>query len=199
MFTKSLALLAGGVLASSLITVAVAQSDKMYRPEPAPEAIIYRDMGYQGPAVNVSQPQPDLGLAWRVNAVRVVSGEWQLCEGTNYRGRCRTVNRDTAMLGNPFRGVPVQSMRPVGYTAPGGEPGDNMSLRGMAAEFYPKPALRGYRVPACETGSATAACAARTAQQFCSSMGWRRSTRQSMESVRGTAYLADVLCSNTGT
>ena len=63
MFTKSLALLAGGVLASSLITVVVAQSDKMYRPEPAPEAIIYRDMGYRGPAVNVSQPQPDLGLA----------------------------------------------------------------------------------------------------------------------------------------
>jgi hypothetical protein len=198
MFSRALVILAGGVLASSVITVAAAQTDKMARPEPAPEAIIYRDMGYQGPAVNVSQPQPNLGLAWRVNAVRVVSGEWQLCESPNYRGRCQVVSRDTPVLGSPLRGKPIQSMRPIGWSAPGGEPGNNASLRGMAAEFYPKPALRGFRVPACEVGSATSACAARTAQQFCSSMGWRRSTRQSMETVRGTAYLADVLCSNTG-
>ncbi|MFN3989959.1 MAG: beta/gamma crystallin-related protein [Erythrobacter sp.] len=198
MSTKRLAILAGGLLASSIITVATAQSDKMLRPEPAPEAIIYRDMGHQGPAVNVSQPQPNLGLAWRVNAVRVVSGEWQLCESANYRGRCRVVNRDTPMLVNPVRGMMVQSMRPVGYFVPGGEPGDNASLRGMAAEFYPKPALRGYRVPACTSGGATSACAARSAAQFCASMGWNRSTRQAMETVRGQVYLADVLCSNTG-
>ena len=198
MLRQFLTILAGGALASSLIAVAAAQSDKMLRPEPAPEAIIYRDMGYQGPAVNVSQPQSDLALAWRVNAVRVTSGEWQLCEGANYRGRCRVVNRDTPMLGNPLRGVPVQSMRPIGYSAPGGEPGDNASMRGMAAEFYPRPARQGYRVPACANGSATAACAARSAAQFCQSMGWRSSARQGLETVRGQVYLADVLCSNTG-
>lgn len=198
MFTRRLAIVGGGLLAAASFTVAAAQSDRMLRPEPAPEAIIYRDMGYQGPAVNVSQPQPNLGLAWRVNAVRVVSGEWELCEGANFRGRCRTVNRDTPMLVNPIRGMPLQSIRPVGYMAPGGEPGDNASLRGTAAEFYPKPAMRGYRVPACPTGNASAACAARNAEQFCTSMGWRRATRQSMETVRGVAYLADVLCSNTG-
>ncbi len=198
MFSKTLAILVGGALASSVITMAAAQSDKMARPQQAGEATIYRDMGYQGPAVAVSQPQPNLGLAWRVNAVRVTSGEWQLCEGTNYRGRCRVVNRDTPMLGNPVRGVEIQSMRPVGFGAPGGEPGDNASLRGMAAEFYPKPAMNGFRVAACPSGSATAACAARSAAEFCSSMGWRRSTRQTMETVRREVYLADVLCSNTG-
>ncbi len=198
MFSRTLAIFAVGAVALSVVSVATAQSDRMARPEPAPEAVIYRDMGYQGPAVNVSQAQANLGLAWRVNAVRVMSGEWQLCEERNFRGRCRTVNRDTPMLGNPLRGIPVQSMRPIGGTMPGGEPGNNKSLRGMAAEFYPRPAQRGYRVPACATGNANANCAARTAQQFCADMGWRTSARQSLETVRGQAYLADVLCSNTG-
>lgn len=191
-------MLVATLLAAAVASGVAAQSDKMLRPEPRSEAIIYRDIGYQGPAMNVSEAQPNLGLGWRVNAVRIVSGEWQLCEGTNYRGRCRTVTRDTPLLGNPLRGMAVQSMRPVGASAPSGEAGDNLSLRGMAAEFYPRPAQGGYRVRACTTGSATANCAARTAEQFCMAMGWRRSTREAMETVRGQAYLADVLCSNTG-
>lgn len=194
---RQIAMIAAGVAGLGSLTSAAAQEDKMWRPEAAPEAIIYRDMGYQGPAVNVSEPQTNLGLAWRVNAVRVVSGQWQICERANYRGSCQVVTRDTPMLGSPLRGRPIQSMRPLGYSAPG-EPGDNQSLRGMAAEFYPKPAMRGRRVEACPTGSATSACAERNALRFCKSMGWPRSTRQAMETVRGRAYLADVLCSNTG-
>lgn len=196
------AILAGGVLAAAGVSVAAAQSDKMLRPPMMqPEAIIYRDANYQGPAVNVSEPQPNLGLAWRVNAVRVRSGEWQLCERTNYRGRCRVVDRDTPVFA--IRGIDVQSMRPMGGSSGGGwqqpgEPGNNPSLRGMAAQFYAAPAERGYRVLACEYGSVTANCARQSADRFCSRMGWRTSARQGMETVRGRVYLADVLCSNTG-
>ncbi|MFM7348876.1 MAG: beta/gamma crystallin-related protein [Erythrobacter sp.] len=196
-------ILAAGVLTAAGVSVATAQSDKMLRP-PAmqAEAIIYRDANYQGPAVNVSQPEGNLGLAWRVNSVRVRSGEWQLCERPNFRGNCRNVNRDTPVFA--IRGITVQSMRPTGngggsggWQQPG-EPGNNPSLRGMAAQFYSAPAERGYRLLACEYGSATASCTRQTAERFCSRMGWRTSARQSMETVRGRVYLADVLCSNTG-
>lgn len=189
--------LAGAAVAGA--SVAAAQEDKMWRPDAPPEAIIYRDAGYQGPAVNVSQPQPNLGLSWRVNAVRVRSGRWQMCERTNYRGACRTIDADRPVLGTPLRGITVQSMRPIGGGGGSGsnEPGRNPSLRGMASEFYAAPARSGYRVLACPTGNANANCAERNAQQFCTAMGWRYSVRQSMETVRQRVYLADVLCTNT--
>lgn len=195
------AVLTGGLLAVAGVTIAAAQDDRMMRPPVQAEAIIYRDTGYKGPAVNVSRPEPNLGLAWRVNSIRVTSGEWQVCERPNYRGDCRTFTRDNPILG--LRGMKVQSMRPTGWDSGGGqpvEPGSNPNLRGMAAQFFAAPAVNGYRVLACPTStSATAACAKRGADQFCSRMGWRTSARQMMETVRGRVYLADVLCSNTGT
>ncbi|MFN3863297.1 MAG: beta/gamma crystallin-related protein [Erythrobacter sp.] len=197
MIGKGWAIAFGG-LALAGVTAVAAQDDKMLRPEPQPEAIIYRDAGYQGPAVNVSQPQPNLGLAWRVGSIRVRAGRWQVCERANYRGDCQTIATDRPVLGRPLRGIAVQSMRPLGWNPPSGEPGRNPSLRGMAAEFYSAPARGGFRVQACSSGGATATCAARTADQFCSAMGWRHAVRQGMETVRGRVYLADVLCSNTG-
>lgn len=172
----------------------------MLRPTPQPEAIIYRDAGYNGPAVNVSQAQSNMGLAWRVNSIRVHSGRWELCERTNFRGDCRTYDADTPMLVNPLRGRVVQSLRPIGDGGGGGGevPGNNPSLRGMAAEFYPAPALQGRRVLACTRGSATANCAAQSADAFCRQLGWTASARQTMETVSGRIYLADVLCSRTG-
>jgi len=191
--------LAAGVAALAGVTAVAAQDDKMLPPEPRPEAIIYRDPGYQGPAVNVSEAQPNLGLAWRVGSIRVRAGRWQLCERINFRGNCRTIDSDRPILATASRGMVVQSMRPLGWTPPSGEPGNNPSLRGMAAQFYSAPARGGYRVLACPGGgSATANCAERSANDFCTAMGWRRSARQAMETVRGRVYLADVLCSNTG-
>jgi hypothetical protein len=176
-----------------------AQEDRMWRPPAEPEAIIYRDARYSGPAVNVSSDNPNMGLAWRVNSIRIRSGTWQLCERTNYRGTCRTFTADTPQISR-YGGITVQSLRPIGFRPDPDPlaPGDNPSLRGMAAQFYPAPAENRYRVLACRSGAATANCAQQTARRFCSNMGWRTAVRQSMETVRGRVYLADVLCSNTG-
>src|SRR3546814_17543428 len=101
--------LAAGMLASS--SAQSPQQDKMYRPA---EATIYRDAAYRGPAVFIGEQKSNLGLAWPVNSVRVASGTWELCEKTRFRGTCRTVDRDTPLPGNILRGIPIQSMRPVG-------------------------------------------------------------------------------------
>jgi hypothetical protein len=188
----------GAVAAVTLpFAVASAQEDKMYRPPAQPEATFYRDLNYSGPAVYVNEAKPSLQLNWPVNSIRIKSGRWQLCERANFGGECRTYDRDTAMLYRPYAGRRVQSIRPIGWSPPG-EPGGNPSLRGMAAQFYPAPAVNGYRALACRYGSASAACAKQAADRFCVSMNWRASARQSMETVAGRIYLADVLCSHTG-
>lgn len=184
----------GGLLATSN---AQPPEDKMYRP---PEATIYRDAAYRGPAVFIGEEKPDLGLAWPVNSIRVASGRWELCERTRFRGNCRTVERDTPMLNNVLRGLTIQSIRPVG-TGGGwnpNPPANGQVARGNFAEFHTQPATGNFRVPACTSGSATAACAARTADNWCRSIGWNGSAREHMETIGGRVYLADVLCVRSG-
>lgn len=193
----TITLAAFGALAAGM---AVAQ-DRMARP-PEAEATIYRDLGYNGPAVAISSSNPNMGLAWPVNAIRVRSGIWQLCEQTNYRGRCRMYNTDTPMLGSIRRGVPVQSIRLLGGDGGGGNPGleraNDQVIRGNFAEFHTQPADNGYRVLSCARGSATASCAARTADDYCRSIGWNGSAREHQETVNGRVYLADTLCVRSG-
>ncbi|MBL8649197.1 MAG: hypothetical protein JNL35_02190 [Sphingopyxis sp.] len=191
----ALASLTGGMLATS---TAQTPEDRMYRP---PEATIYRDAAYRGPAVFIGEAKANLGLAWPVNSVRVASGRWELCEKTRYRGNCRTVDRDTPMLGSVLRGMTVQSIRPVGAGGGGGwQPpiANDQVARGNFAEFHTQPSTSRYRVLACTAGSATAACAARAADTWCRSAGWNGSAREHMETVAGREYLADVLCVRSG-
>ena len=189
------AALGGGWLVASAQT----PEERLYRPA---EATIYRDAGYRGPAMFIGEAKPNLGLAWPVNAIRVPRGRWELCEKTRYRGNCRTVDRDTPMLGTVLRGITVQSMRPVGTGGGGGwnpnPPANGQTARGSFAEFHTQPGTGGYRVLACTSGSATANCAARTADTWCRSIGWNGSAREHMETVGNREYLADVLCVRSG-
>lgn len=178
-------------------TSAQAPDDRMYRP---PEATIYRDAAYKGPAVFIGEAKPNLGLAWPVNSIRVASGRWELCQKTRYRGTCRTVDRDTPMLNNILRGITIQSIRPVdggGGWNPN-PPANDQVARGSFAEFHTQPSTGNYRVLACTSGSATANCAAKTADTWCRSIGWNGSAREHLETVSGRVYLADVLCVRSG-
>lgn len=190
-------LMGAGLLATSS---AQTPEDRLYRP---PEATIYRDAAYKGPAVFIGEAKPNLGLAWPVNSVRVANGRWELCEKTRYRGACRTIDRDTPMLNNIMRGLTIQSIRPVGSGGGGGgwnpqPPANDRVARGNFAEFHTQPATGNYRVLACSSGAATASCAARTADTWCRSVGWNGSAREHMETVAGREYLADVLCVRSG-
>jgi hypothetical protein len=189
-----------GFLATSYAQTA---ETERYRPDRPPEATIYRDAGYRGPAVFIGEEKPNLGLAWPVNSIRVPNGRWELCERTRYRGNCRTVDRDTPMLNNVLRGLTIQSIRPVGGDGGGGgwnpnPPANDQVARGNFAEFHTQPAERNYRVLACARGSATANCASQTADSWCRSIGWNGSAREHMETISGRVYLADVLCVRSG-
>jgi hypothetical protein len=165
----------------------------------ANEAIIYRDTGFSGPAVNVTSANPDLGLRYNVNAIRVQSGRWELCPERNFRGRCIMVSQSSPNLFAQFGWAgPLGSMRPAGWggggSGGGGGQVDNPSLRGMAAEFFPRPADRGGRILACPRGQATASCAQQTANDWCRSIGWSRAAHTRIETQNRTNYLVDTLC-----
>jgi hypothetical protein len=193
-----LLLLASG--AAALASAGVAQTDKM-APIGRGEATIYRDPGFQGPAVFVGEAKSNLELRWSVRSIRVRSGTWELCARSRFRAPCITVSADEPDI---RRFAPqmymVQSMRPLGYAPPAIiHPPAGTSLRGMAAEFFPAPGGRdGRRLLSCENGGATANCAAATADRFCKSIGWSGSASQRQETVNGRVYLADVLCTRTG-
>ena len=195
---KRIWLVAGAVVAVGGGVAVTAAQDKM---APRPEATIYRDVGYNGPAVALSDSNPNMGLAWPVNGIRVRAGVWQLCEQRNYRGRCRTYDRDTPMLGSIRRGVTVQSIRLLGGSGGGWSPGEqayDQTVRGNFAQFHTQPSMNGYRVESCPGGNASAACMKRNADAFCRATGWNGSGQAHQETVNRRVYLADVLCVRTG-
>lgn len=165
----------------------------------ADRATIYRDPGFRGPAVAVERSNPNLRLAFEVYSIRIDGRAWELCPEPNFRGRCLTVRQSTSDLRRSFGWAgPLQSMRPAMGGSGGGGSVGGQSLRGMAAEFYPAPRRGNQRVQACDRGSATASCAAETADRFCRAAGWNGSARQAMETVNRQVYLADVLCVRAG-
>lgn len=168
-------------------------------------ATIYRDSGFQGPAVAVDQATPNLRLNFQVQSIRITRGAWELCPEPNYRGNCLIVGQTTPDLRRTHYGWTgrLQSMRPAGngggWGGGGGGNGQERSLRGMASEFFPAPRQGNGRVLACpQSNSGSASCAAATADRFCQQRGWRGSARELMETENRRIYLADVLCVQSG-
>ncbi|MFC3096333.1 beta/gamma crystallin-related protein [Alteraurantiacibacter palmitatis] len=191
-------LVLGGLAMLGPVASAFGQPVNRPMPQPRSEITIYRDADFSGPAVFADGERPNLGLAWPVNSIRITSGSWQLCERPNFRGTCRVYSETRPRL-QRGGGVTVQSMRPLGSGTGGGNlaPGNNPSLRGMAAEFFPAPAVDGRRVLACASGPASRQCMERTAARFCNQRGWRLAVRVNGQTVQRQTYLADVLCANS--
>lgn len=196
--TKTRLMLAA-VAGLAIAATAAAQTDKM-APIGQGEATIYRDVGFQGPAVFVGEAKSDLQLNWPVRSIRVRSGTWELCARTRFRSPCARVSADEADLRRVSRLLyAIQSMRPVGYAPPvQPDPPAGTSLRGMSGEFFPAPGRNGYRILSCPNGNSTANCAAQTADNYCKSLGYGGSASQTQETVYSRVYLADVLCTRTG-
>ncbi|MFA6218325.1 MAG: beta/gamma crystallin-related protein [Erythrobacter sp.] len=184
----ALAIAASGIAATAVSGQSSSQGSKF-------GVTIYRDSFYRGPAVFVGEAKSNLGLAWPVNSIRVYSGIWELCERPNFQGTCRSVEKDTTILGTTRRGMTVLSIRPLGGGFIGVE-ADNKVLRGSYAEFHTQPASRGYRIPACPTGYASSSCTKRTADAYCRSIGWSHAGSAESEKVGLRYFLTDVLCEN---
>ena len=109
----AIALATAAVLPFGLADAASAGNERPARSTSKSEAIIYRDAGYNGPAVSVSRAQANLALDWNVTSIRVRDGRWELCERTEFKGVCRTMTADNPIITRG--GMRVQSMRPLDW------------------------------------------------------------------------------------
>lgn len=192
---KWLPFAAFAAIATVIATSSVAQAPPRPQPTAAAEAIIYRDVNYQGPAVNVHAAQPNLGLAWQVRSIRLVRGSFEVCTRPNYNGDCIRITGSYANTSPLGIGYAIQSMRPVAATTPTPTPGAfGPSLRGMSSEFYAQPSINGQRVLACRTAGSSMACAQEGAHEFCRARGYNYVGNVALETVSRRVVLADVLC-----
>ncbi len=174
--------------------------DARFRPPPGwsgrHQATLYRERNFAGPAVSVQRAEANLGVTWPVQSIRVQNGQWQICTGPSFTGRCDILTRDVPVIAESYRRI--RSIRPVYDVTPAPPPGGGgggQSLRGMAAEFFPNPRRGGVALE-CRTG--TAACAKQTADAFCRSAGWNGSRNATLRTVARRNHVVDVLCVRTG-
>lgn len=163
----------------------------------AGELTFFSDIAFRGQSFTVTGPRTNLRVPFPIRGARVRPGDSrEICPSTQYRGNCQTISES---VGNVA--LTVRSARPARATtlpAPLPAPGNQQSLRGMSAEFFPQPSDGNGRVLSCARGSGSASCAAQSADRFCQSRGWTASSYERQETVSGRNYLADVLCTRTG-
>ena len=63
--------------------------------------MLFEHAGYEGRPYQVRGDMPDL-TAIKFNdvasSIKIMRGEWQVCEHTNYDGRCWTLSRDEGLF-----------------------------------------------------------------------------------------------------
>ncbi|TCD04121.1 hypothetical protein EYB45_09420 [Erythrobacteraceae bacterium CFH 75059] len=156
------------------------------------ELVLYSDIGFRGQTFVITGPRENVRVPFRVRSAQVAAGDtWEICPQTRYRGACNTVIDSQGNIA-----WTVQSARPSRQSG-GLAPANPASLRGMTAEFFPQPSDSAGRMLSCERGSASAACAAQSADRFCRTRGWTAAAYERQETVGGRNYLADVLCTRS--
>ncbi|MCX8477166.1 MAG: hypothetical protein MT490_15365 [Sphingomonas sp.] len=182
-----------------MLAVAAGAALTLAGPAPAQvrgEVTLFSQPNQRGQTFVVRGSRNTLVIPWAVRSVRVARGEaWDLCTRTNHRDPCHRVAQDMANVN--WRIASVRPSQVVTLPEPPSFAGSaGPSLRGMSAEFFTTPMTTGGRMPSCASGAA--ACTRQSADRFCRSHGWTAASYHRQETVRGTNFLADVLCTRTG-
>lgn len=65
------------------------------------DVLMFEDAGYQGRVYEVVGDMPDLGVARfndKASSIKIVRGQWEICEHANYQGRCSRLDADQPVL-----------------------------------------------------------------------------------------------------
>ena len=88
-------------------------------PSPSGSLVLFNSPNYRGQSATYNLATPNLyGANNRAQSVTVSGGEWELCQGVNFTGRCIRLSRSTPNLANYGMRNRVSSVRPVGYIPP---------------------------------------------------------------------------------
>jgi len=88
-------------------------------PSPSGSLVLFNSPNYRGQSATYNQATPNLRSANnRAQSATVSGGEWQLCEGVNFTGRCVRLSRSSPNLADQGMRNRVSSVRPMGYIPP---------------------------------------------------------------------------------
>ena len=93
-FSKTLLLAGAAVAAAALCGPAAIAAH-------GPGLIVFQEDNFGGDSREIRDDEPDLGWVHfddRISSVQVNRGRWLLCEHSQYRGRCITVDHDIRKL-----------------------------------------------------------------------------------------------------
>lgn len=81
--------------------------------------VLFTDKNFRGNPTNIDRQSANLfAMNKRAQSVTIGRGEWQLCEGLTFTGRCITLSRSVADLNTVGMRKRIQSVRPLGYQPP---------------------------------------------------------------------------------
>ena len=81
--------------------------------------VIFTERNFRGTPTNYNQGQNNLfGMNNKAQSVTIGRGEWQLCDGIGFGGKCVTLTRSVSDLSSVGMRKKVRSLRPLGYQGP---------------------------------------------------------------------------------
>lgn len=111
------------------------------RPGREPYIILHTDTNYRGNQMRYTDRTNNLfAMNNRAESVTVGRGEWELCEGIGFGGRCITVSQSVPNLNSLGVRDKIRSVRPLGYDDPNPGGGyivifDQINFRGTPTNY----------------------------------------------------------------
>ena len=183
------------MIAAALVLAAATPVDT------APHLLLFAERFYRGAVQRFAADTPQLPHVITPQSVRI-SGRWEVCSESQYRGRCLEIDRDYPVTGGIDAGFKVQSLRRLAAGAGAGKPVAGMvpggtSIVGVASRYWPAPTYGNERVLACPGGKSSLNCAHDTAEDLCRRAGYRTVRYWQLQTVGVRTYLADILCTRS--
>ena len=81
--------------------------------QPSRGIVLYSGRNFAGDSIALTQARPSLGVFNdEAQSVRIFSGQWEVCDATNYRGACRVLTSDVRDLRTFDLAGVIRSVRP---------------------------------------------------------------------------------------
>jgi hypothetical protein len=149
---------------------------------------LYAGRNFGGQRIEVSNDISHLGRRRfndRTASLVVARGErWEICEHTEYRGRCEIVEGETDLTRLNFHNT-ISSIREVDRRRGGRGRGRNRysidgGFQGTQSTFFPRPEINGYGIDRC-MGAEQRNCDETTADRVCRAAGHREAAYFSID------------------
>ncbi len=110
------------LLAASTVLISLGAAGAQAQTGGPAEAYLYDFPNFQGSGVTARESIPDLtrfNFNDKTTSIRILSGQWEVCTGVNFTGRCETVTADSWDLTGIDLNNQISAVRPA---RPGGYP-----------------------------------------------------------------------------